>query len=94
VTNELRATVLRLHEEGRKIAEIARETRLDRKQVSRILAHEGIKNPPSTPAINKLPEILELRSQGVTTTEIGRRLGFSRKAISRTLNKHDKSQEK
>jgi DNA-binding NarL/FixJ family response regulator len=79
--------VLRLHGAGSSVCQIAAETTLDRKQVTRILAHEGIRNPPSTPATSKLPEILELRSKGVNITEIGRRLGFSRNAVRKALGK-------
>jgi transposase-like protein len=79
--------VLRLHEEGGRITDIVREMGLDRKQIARVLAHEGIKNAPSIPASSRLPEIQELRRQGVSVSEIGRRLGFSRNAIRRALQR-------
>jgi len=85
VTEEMRAEVLRLHGQGKGVLEIARASELDRKQVSRALAHEGLQNPPSTPASRRLPEILDLREKGVSIAEIGRRLGFSRRAVSRAL---------
>jgi DNA-binding NarL/FixJ family response regulator len=85
VTDEVRTEVMRLHRDGHGVVEIARRLCLDRKQVSRALAHEGITNAPSTPASSRLPEILALRRQGVSIAEIGRRLGFSRKAVSRAL---------
>jgi hypothetical protein len=65
--------------------EIARASGLDRKQVSRTLAHEGIHNAPPATASSRLPEILALRGQGVSIAEIGLRLGFSRQAVSRAL---------
>jgi DNA-binding NarL/FixJ family response regulator len=88
VTEQVRQEVLRLHGEGKGISEIGRLLGLDRKQVARALAHEGIEPPPSTSATCRLPEILELRRQGVSITEIGRRLGFSRNAIRRVLRKN------
>jgi DNA-binding NarL/FixJ family response regulator len=85
----VRAQVLLLHSEGKGVCEIAREVGIDRKQVARLLAHEGVTNPPSTPATSRLTEILELRKQGVSITEIGRRLGFSRNAIRKALRKNE-----
>jgi DNA-binding NarL/FixJ family response regulator len=56
---------------------------LSRKQVARLLAGAGILREPSQPASSRLQEILELRRQGYTIAAIGRRLGFSRKAVRR-----------
>jgi hypothetical protein len=60
---------------------------LDRKQVARLLEHQGHKGKPSVSASSVLPQILELRGQGKTLEEIGQILGFSRKAIGRALAK-------
>jgi hypothetical protein len=57
---------------------------LDRKQVARALAHEGVKNEPARSAASEL-DIRELREAGVSIAEIGRRLGFSRNASRRAL---------
>ena len=63
-----RSEVLSLHEAGRSVCEIAAEVCFDHKQLARVLAHEGIQNVPSMPAASHLPEILELRQQGISIT--------------------------
>ena len=74
------------------MCEIAAEVHLDRKQVARVLSHEGIKNAPSTPAASCLPETLELHQQVVNITEIGERLGFRRQAVSKALRETEKEE--
>src|SRR5262249_34437798 len=87
ITPELREKVAALHAEGKGPCEIGRATGLGRKQAARILEGQGIKNPPSHSAAEKLPEILKLRAEGKTIPEIGELLGFSRQGIGRALRK-------
>jgi hypothetical protein len=84
-THEQREQVAELHNQGYGPSEIGRLTGLDRKQVTRVLKHQGNKGKASVPASSRLPEILALREQGKSLAEIGRLLGFSRKAIGKGL---------
>lgn len=83
----VREQVFEMHRLGFGPCRIARETRLSRKQVARVLASEGITRRPSVPASSVLPQILELRGQGKSNADIGMVLGFSSKAIRRVLRK-------
>jgi DNA invertase Pin-like site-specific DNA recombinase len=79
--------IFEMHALGFGPCRIARETGLNRKQVTRVLASGGITRRPSVPASTLLPQILELRRQGKSNAEVGRALGFSRKAICRALKR-------
>jgi transposase len=80
--------VLALHRQGLGPCQIARAAGVSRKQVARLLAGEGILREPSRPASSRLPEILELRRQGLDFAAIGRRLGFSRNVVRRAFRAH------
>jgi hypothetical protein len=83
----VREQIFEMHRLGFGPCHIARETRLSRKQVARVLASEGITRQPSVPASSFLPQIFELRRQGKSNAEIGRLLGYSRQAICRALKR-------
>ncbi len=76
----VREQIFEMHALGFGPYRIARETRLSRKQIARVLTSEGIRRQPSVPASSFLPQILEL-------AEIGQVLGYSRKAICRALKR-------
>lgn len=77
--------ILDLHAQGQKPAQIGRATGLNRKQVARVLAAEGIARERFVSASTILPQIVELRKQGLTLEEIGRQVGYTRNAIGRAL---------
>ncbi len=81
----MRQRILELHHQGERPAQIGRATGLNRKQVARVLAAEGITRQAFVPASAVLPQILEFREQGLTLEEIGERLGYSRGAVGRAL---------
>jgi hypothetical protein len=85
---EVRARVLAPHGQGHGPCHIARETRLSRKRVARVLASEGIRRQPLVPASCLLPEVLKLRRQGKSNFEIGQAPGFSRNAVRRAFRAH------
>jgi hypothetical protein len=84
----VRAHLLDLHRQGFGPCQIARAAGISRKQVARLLAGEGILREPPQPASSRLPEILQLRRQGLIFAAIGRRPGFSRNSIRRGLRNH------
>ena len=77
---DLRERAVELHGGGLSVAAIARETGLSERQVRRLLDREAAREP-RRPARTKLAEILRLRRQGRSLTEIGRLVGYSRQAV-------------
>lgn len=81
----MRARVIALHHKGLGPCRIAREAGVSRKQVARLLAGEGLASESRLSARSMLPEILELRRQGLGFGAIGQRLGLSRNAARRAI---------
>jgi AraC-like DNA-binding protein len=85
ISPDVRARIIALHREGKLPRQIGRETGLNRKQVARVLAAEGIRRRPYTSATTILPRILKLRDQGLTIGQISTKVGFSKGAVGRAL---------